>query len=102
MSAVLVALVEKYGVELVLWLIDAGVTAAEGGHVELPEGISIGDAQKVRDLLPDPLPQVVVLDALRRDRAAREKALAAAAEADAAIDEAIEPFGGILKPKIEA
>lgn len=67
-------------------LIKVGADYLLKGH-PVASPIDIGAARKVRDLMPDPIPNDALDDEIDAEIARREKALA---------DAATKPFGGIL------
>lgn len=111
------ALVAKFGEALILWLISGGAEKAAKGEIVLPEGLDISDIHRVRDAIPDPLPNIVLNEKFDALIAKRKQALAAAAEmkpifptedpTDAAAEDKAEqealdaPFGGILKQPVK-
>lgn len=79
-------LAREAGPAVLAELIKVGAEYLLSGH-PIASAVSIGDARKVRDLLPDPIPNDAVVADARAEIERREKALA---------DAATKPFGGIL------
>lgn len=82
----LASLAEQAGPAVIAGLIKAGAEYVLSGH-PVASAVSLGDARKVRDLMPDPIPNDALDDEIDAEIARREKALA---------DAATKPFGGIL------
>lgn len=73
-------LVRELGPVLIGHLVKAGADAVTMGKMPSLDAFAIEGARKVRDILPDPLPNVAVIDRARAEIARREATMRAEAD----------------------